>query len=151
MKVIKWLMVLSFTTIIIVVLYWVGFAILFSYGAGSGGTGVIKYYEFKSNEKISINKFRNNFDKQNIAIYDTIDKSGAFNRQSVIIYLRKDQVKYMIVFPATEGDFSSFMLTRINGKTNDDFGWFSIEKYKKIRLFEESVIEPLSKKFERVE
>lgn len=39
----------------------------------------------------------------------------------------------------------------INGKGNDDFSWFSIEKYKKVKLFEDNIIDPLSKQFERIE
>lgn len=39
----------------------------------------------------------------------------------------------------------------INGKGNDDFGWFSNKKNMQIKLFEENVIKPLSIKFERIE
>lgn len=39
----------------------------------------------------------------------------------------------------------------INGKGKDDFGWFSNTKNIQIKLFEENIIEPLSKKFEKIE
>ncbi|CAI2768809.1 hypothetical protein [Flavobacterium collinsii] len=151
MKVIKWSIVLGVLLCSIIILYWIGFAFLYSYGAGSGGTGKIKNYKFKAHAKISINEFRKNFEGQNIIIYDTIVKSSAFDRENVIIYLEKEKMRYIISFPSEDGDFSSFMLIKINGQINDDFGWFSLDKYRKVKLFEDDIIEPLSKKYERIE
>lgn len=39
----------------------------------------------------------------------------------------------------------------INGKGKDDFEWFSNTKNIQIKLFEENIIEPLSKKIEKIE
>ncbi|CAA9196006.1 hypothetical protein [Flavobacterium collinsii] len=151
MKVIKWSIVLGVLVCSIIILYWIGFAFLYSYGAGSGGTGKIKNYKFEAHAKISINEFRKIFEGQNIIIYDTIVKSSAFERENVIIYLEKEKTRYIISFPSEDGDFSSFMLIKINGQINDDFGWFSLDKYRKVKLFEDDIIEPLSKKYERIE
>ncbi|WP_264536684.1 hypothetical protein [Flavobacterium sp. N1736] len=153
MKIIKWLAILSFTAISIVVLYWVGFAILFSYGAGSGGTGLIKVYEFKGEVNDMKAIFDQTLDKKTIHIRDSIvdgDYRGTFDKRLLIINSDKSNMQYIIELPHNEGSFY-FYLIYINGKINDDFGWFSIEKYNNIKLFEKEIIEPLSQKFKRIE
>ena len=153
MKIIKWLVILSFTTLSIVVLYWIGFAILFSYGAGSEGTGSFKRYEFKGNVADVKEVFEKTFDKENIIIRDSIiygNHEKTIDEHLIIINLKENNTEYIIDFPNNNNDFY-FYLIYINGKINDDFGWFSIEKYKKIKLFEKAIIEPMSEKFVRVE
>lgn len=153
MKIIKWLVILSFTALSIIIVYWVSFAILFSYGAASGGTGSFERYEFKGNAGDVKEVFEKTFDKENIIIRDSIiDKNHdkTIDEHLIIINLKENNTEYIIDFPNNNNDFY-FYLIYINGKTNDDFEWFSFEKYKKIKLFEENVIEPLSKKFERIE
>lgn len=153
MKIIKWLAILSFTAISIVVLYWVGFALLFSYGAGAGGAGRITAYKFKGEVNDIKAVFDKTFDKRTIHIRDSIvdgDYRGAFDTRLLIIDSDKSNMQYIIKLPPSEGSFY-FYLIYINGKINDDFGWFSIEKYRGINLFESEIIDPLSKKFERIE
>lgn len=153
MKIIKLVVILSFTAFIIVVLYWSGFAMLFSYGAGSGGTGSFERYEFKGNVVNVKEVFEKTFDKENIIIRDSIideNQNKTSDEHLVIINLKENNTEYIIDFPNNNNDFY-FYLIYINGKINDDFGWFSIEKYEKIKLFEKSIINPLSKKYKRVE
>ena len=71
MKIIKLVVILSFTAFIIVVLYWSGFAMLFSYGAGSGGTGSFERYEFKGNVVNVKEVFEKTFDKGYVANWNS--------------------------------------------------------------------------------
>ncbi|WP_173968528.1 hypothetical protein, partial [Flavobacterium collinsii] len=92
MKIIKWLVILCFTAFIIVVLYWIGFVILFSYGAGSGGTGSFERYEFKGNVANVNEVFEKTFDKENIIIRDSIideNHNKTIDKYLVIINLKK--------------------------------------------------------------
>ncbi|MBF7092635.1 hypothetical protein IUY40_13950 [Flavobacterium sp. ALJ2] len=153
MKIIKWIAILSFTVLSIVILYWVGFAILFSYGAGSGGTGSFERYEFKGNGANAKKVFEKTFEKEDIIIRDSVideNHDRTIDEHLIIINLKENNTEYIIDFPNNNNDFY-FYLIYIDGKINDDFGWFSFEKHKKLKAFEEVIIKPLSKKFKRVE
>jgi len=153
MKTLKWSVILSLTAISIVVVYWSVFAILFSYGAGSGETGLIKAYEYKGEVKDIKTIFDRTFDKRIIHIHDSIvdgDYRGTFDKRLLIINSEKSNMQYIIELPHNQASFY-FYLIYINGKSNDDFGWLSIEKYNNVKLFEKEIIEPLAKKYERIE
>ncbi|OXB04647.1 hypothetical protein [Flavobacterium pectinovorum] len=152
MKVIKWLAILSFTSISIVVLYWVGFALLFSYGAG--GPKRIEAYDFKTTEKNLRKELTTICSNSNYLSYkDTIDDNG-FTKTLVTIQITEESNKTVYdlrLWNMGSDEITSFYLYYINSRSSDYFGWFSFEKYKKVKLFEKEIIEPLSKKFERVE
>ncbi|WP_282143465.1 hypothetical protein [Cellulophaga baltica] len=153
MKIIKWLSILAFTAIMIVAIYWIGLIFIFSYGAGSGGTGLIKSYEFNLKTKNIKMEFDKTFDKNKIHLRDSVvDNSyrGFFNESLIIINLKKYNMEYIVESPIGSESLY-FYLIYINGKKNDDFGWFSLEKYKAIKLFEQEIIDPLSKKYKRIE
>ena len=153
MKIIKWLSILAFTAIMIVAIYWIGLIFIFSYGAGSGGTGRIKSYEFNSKIDNIKTEFEKTFDKNVIHLRDSVvDNSsrGTINENLIIINLKKNNMEYIIKTHISRDNFY-FYLIYINGNINDDFGWFSLEKYKAIKLFEQEIIDPLSKKYKRIE
>lgn len=154
MKIIKWLAILGCTALSMVVLYWVGFAILFSYGAG--GPKRIEAYEFKTTKKNLRQELKMICSNSNYLSYkDTIDDNG-FTKTLVTIQITEESNKTVYDLRlwnmgSEEINNTSFYLYYINSKSSDYFGWFSIEKYKKVKLFEETIIDPLSKKFERIE
>ena len=152
MKVIKWLAILSFTSISIVVLYWVGFALLFSYGAG--GPKRIEAYDFKTTEKNLRKELTTICSNSNYLSYkDTIDNNG-FTKTLVTIQITEENNKTVYdlrLWNMGSDEITSFYLYYINSRSSDYFGWFSFEKHKKVKLFEKEIIELLSKKFERVE
>lgn len=146
---IKWLSVFIVVIVISIFVYWLSFAILYSYGAG--GQGRIKNYQFGISTSIIKNEIFSICNKKsNIGCKDSIsDLGGGYKQKLIIIKIEKDS---FIIKDAEGGDlYTSYNLISINGKIDADFGWFSIEKYKKVKLFEKEIIEPLSKKFERVE
>ncbi|MFB9057206.1 hypothetical protein ACFFU9_10680 [Mariniflexile ostreae] len=153
MKIIKWLSILVFTAIIIVAFHWIGLIFIFSHGAGSGGTGLIKSYKFNLKTKNIKTEFDKTFDKNKIHFRDSVvDNSyrGFFNESLIIINLKKHNMEYIVESPIGS-DSLYFYLIYINGKIDDDFGWFFYDKYKAIKLFEKEIIEPLSEKYKRIE
>ena len=145
MKIIKWLAILGCTALSMVVLYWVGFAILYFYGAG--GQGRIKNYQFGISTSIIKNEIFSICNKKSsISCKDSIsDLGGGYKQKLIVIKIEKDS---FIIKDAEGGDlYTSYNLISINGKIDDDFGWFSFEKHKNIKLFEKEIIEPLSKKY----
>lgn len=145
MKIIKWLAILGSTALSMIVLYWLSFAILYSYGAG--GQGRIKNYQFGISTNIIKNEIFSICNKKSsISCKDSIsDLGGGYKQKIIIIKIEKDS---FIIKDAEGGDlYTSYNLISINGKSDDDFGWFSIEKYKKVKLFEKEIMEPLAKKY----
>ena len=128
-----------------IVLYWLSFAILYSYGAGSQGR--IKNYQFGISTSIIKNEIFSICNKKSsISCKDSIsDLGGGYKQKLIIIKIEKDS---FIIKDGEGGDlYTSYNLISINGKSEDDFGWFSFEKHKKVKLFEKEIIEPLSKKY----
>lgn len=124
--------------------------IIGGYYIGSYGTGKINIYEFetkKENLQYELNNMCNNL--KNISCKDSINYIGRTDKKSLVIKI--DEKSTYILKLSGNDNYSSFHLIYINGNTDDDFGLFSLEKYKKIKLFEETIIEPLSKKFKRIE
>lgn len=149
MKIIRWLSIFSFISLSIYVLYWGVFAILFSYG--SGGSGKIKNYQFEMSSSTFKNEIISLSHKiSDLSCKDSInDMGGGYKQKMLIIIIKKD---IFIIKDAEGGDFyTSFNLISINGMTDKDFGWLSIEKHQKVKLFEKVIIEPISKKYKRVE
>ncbi|WP_264536683.1 hypothetical protein [Flavobacterium sp. N1736] len=123
-------------------LYFIG-----GYYVGSYGSGKIRIYQFetkKENLEQALNSICN--DSKNISCKDSINYIGRTYKKSLIIKLN-DKPVYILKLSG-DSVYSDLHLIYINGKKNDDFGWFSIEKYKKVKLFEKEIIEPLSKKYE---
>ena len=145
MKIIKWIAVLGCIALSMIVLYWLSFAILYSYGAGSQGR--IKNYQFGISTSIIKNEIFSICNKKSsISCKDSIsDLGGGYKQKLIIIKIEKDS---FIIKDGEGGDlYTSYNLISINGKSEDDFGWFSFEKHKKVKLFEKEIIEPLSKKY----
>lgn len=88
---------------------------------------------------------------------DSLDsKNKLYDNLLIRIQIKNKKTSEMITYTTSFSEsynqnHSRFNLIYINGKSDDDFWWFSIEKYKKVKLFEEAIIEPLSKKIERIE
>jgi len=144
-KIIKWIAVLGCIALSMIVLYWLSFAILYSYGAGSQGR--IKNYQFGISTSIIKNEIFSICNKKSsISCKDSIsDLGGGYKQKLIIIKIEKDS---FIIKDGEGGDlYTSYNLISINGKSEDDFGWFSFEKHKKVKLFEKEIIEPLSKKY----
>jgi hypothetical protein len=142
---------------IIQLIYFFGFALMFSYGAGSGSEGAIESYDFKI-DSISFSKEWKHIARENKEIEikeDSISKGEYISHTSVLFINIKKTNHFKMCYYHTSNEkkepITVTYLVRINNKTNDDFGWFSIEKYKGKKLFEETIVAPLSKKYERLE
>jgi hypothetical protein len=145
MKMIKWLSAFIVVIVISIFVYWLSFAILYSYGAG--GQGRINNYQFEISTSIIKNEIFSICNKKSsISCKDSIsDLGGGYKQKLIVIKIEKDS---FIIKDAEGGDlYTSYNLISINGKIKDDFGWFSFEKHKKVKLFEKEIIEPLSKKY----
>lgn len=128
MKNIKWLAILGCTAISIVISYWLSFAILYSYGAG--GQGRIKNYQFEISTSIIKNEMFSICNKKSsISCKDSIsDLGGGYKQKLIIIKIEKDS---FIIKDAEGGDlYTSYNLISINGKIDDDFGWFPLKNIK---------------------
>lgn len=122
-------------------LYFIG-----GYYVGNYGSGKIKIYEFET-KKENLEKELNRFCSvsKNISCKDSINYIGRTYKKSLVIKLNYQPI--YILKLSGEANYSDLHLIYINGKSNDDFGWFSIEKYKKVKLFEKEIMEPLAKKY----
>lgn len=135
----------------------------FLYSHGAGGPGKIERYEFKTaNENVdkslkTINCKAYIISIKDIALGDSLDsKNKIYDNLLMRIQIKNKKTSEIITDTTSFSEsynqnHSRFNLIYINGKSDDDFWWFSIEKYKKVKLFEEAIIEPLSKKIERIE
>ncbi len=161
MKIIKYIV---FTIIVGWLLFLLGIMILGGYYVGDHGIGKIEEYFFKSSNIDLKNEIKRTSVKSKLIIKDSIITpwEGYNNILSTIKIKNKNTSETITYVIAYYGNFDEsfyntnktdcgFFLIYINGKTNDDFGWFSWEKYKKVKLFEETIIEPLSDKYERIE
>lgn len=145
MKMIKWLSVFIVVIVISIFVYWLSFAILYSYGAG--GQGRIKNYQFGISTSIIKNEIFSICNKKSsISCKDSIsDLGGGYKQKLIIIKIERNS---FIIKDAEGGDlYTSYNLISINGKIDDDFGWFSLEKQRQVKLFEKEIIEPLAKKY----
>lgn len=145
--------IISYILVILVLvsfIFYLSLCFIGAYYVGSYGSGKIKIYEFetkKENLEKELNRICNN--SKNISCKDSVNYIGRTYKKSLIIRLNSKPV--YILKLSGDTDYSDLHLIYINGKSNDDFGWFSIEKYNNIKLFEKEIIEPLSKKYERLE
>jgi len=48
------------------------------------------------------------------------------------------------------GHVLRMFLKGVNNKNNEDFGWFSFEKYNALKLYKKTIIKPLSEKYKHV-
>ena len=144
--------VLIFLTIQIIYFFW--FALIFSYGSGSGTEVAIESYYFKI-DSVSFRKEWKSLSVKAVKIKDSIWKrDDSFDQYILFINIKKsNNFKMYYYYTRNENNESITVihLVRINSKTNDDFGWLSWEKYKEVKLFEKSIIDPLSNKYERTE
>jgi hypothetical protein len=122
-------------------LYFIG-----GYYVGSYGSGKIEIYEFAT-KKENLEKELNRICSvsKNISCKDSINYIGRTYKKSLVIKLNSQPI--YILKLSGEANYSDLHLIYIDGKSNEDFGWFSIGKYKKVKLFEKEIIEPLSKKY----
>ncbi len=167
-KILKYLIIGFFIVIMLYELFMFFFVSL--YFQSSGETGKIENYKFELSD-MALWRYYYKIDKESkmISIHDSIKFTqwGSYDgmhyyKDNLTIIKIKDgktfkETVYILSYPG-EINISDkkklnggFFLIYINGKTNDDFGWFSWEKHKKVKLFEETIIEPLSDKYERIE
>lgn len=146
-KIIKYILLMF---VFMSIIFYTSIYILGSYYIGSYGSGNIKIYEFdtkKDNLEKELNRICNV--SKNISCTDSINYIGRTYKKQLVIKLKSKPI--YIIKLSGEANYSDLHLIYINGKSSDDFGWFSIEKYKKVKLFEDIIIKPLSKKYKRVE
>lgn len=132
------------------------YSFTYLYSHGAGGAGKIKEYEFKTTANDFKKELKLICDKSEyISFKDTIENEG-YDKTLITIQIEKKLEK--IIYFAELQELSekdnrhvTLYLVYINGQKNDDFSWFSLEKYKKLKLFEREVIEPLSSKYEKID
>ncbi|WP_264536685.1 hypothetical protein [Flavobacterium sp. N1736] len=151
-KLIKYLAIIIFTIFLIYITPIVFFGFLYSYGAG--GTGKIEGYEFKTEPAKLRKELKMICDKSKYLSYkDTLESKSNNGFEEILITIRVVKDSKEIAYESKLNGFSDekngilLLLIYINDKSNDDFGWFSSEKYNKIKLFEKEIIEPLAKKY----
>jgi len=151
MKIFKWIIG---TLIGLYVL--VNLAIVIFAGAyvGNNGTGKIKFYDFKI-DSLELRKEINAL-KSELKIKDLKD-SISYN-ETVFSFNIEDKeasedINYTLSYYTSVNYNSdihtSIYLIYINEKRNKDFSWFSLEKYRAIKLLEKTVIKPLSEKYKK--
>lgn len=129
-----------------------GLTYLYFHGS-SNPPSKMKEYEFNT----SVIKFKNELKTiSEKSMFLTYQDSvlGASEINTLRIFKDGEELTYYLKVNEEQNDKDipvRLNLYFINGKGEDDFSWFSFEKYKKVKLFEENIIEPLSKKFERVQ
>lgn len=129
-----------------------GLTYLYFHGS-SNPPSKMKGYEFNA----SIIKFKNELkaisDKSIYLVYkDSIFEESKIN--TIRMFKNGEKLTYYLEVNEKRNDKDKLVelsLYFINGKGKNDFGWFSNEKNRQIKLFEENIIEPLSKKFEKIE
>ena len=125
--------------------------------SGGGGSNEIKEYEFKTTTFNLKKEFKVICDKSTYLSYNDsayYSHSIDVNANTIQITKEGEKLVYFLILNEKADDKNphiEFSLYYINGKSNDDFGWFSIEKYNNVKLFEKEIIEPLAKKYERIE
>ena len=159
MKIVKYVLITISTGYL---LFSLSIMIIGGYYVGSNESWLIKRYKFDTNNITLHNSLKgiNSLDN-NIIIKDILIKSDSKDKNDLYDTLTRIQIKnkktsemtnYTTCYSESYSqNLCRFNLIYINGKTNDDFGWFSWEKYKAVKLFEESIIDPLSKKHEKIE
>jgi hypothetical protein len=149
-KVLKYLMISFLAIVIIYNLLIFGLGYLYSHGAG--GLEKIEGYEFKTTTENFEKELKSICNKsKNLSFKDTIENEGYAKITMKIQIIDGDKkINYIGKLWNMSDEnlsYTSFYLYHIDNKTNDDFSWFSIEKYKKIKLFEKEILEPISRKY----
>jgi hypothetical protein len=144
--------VLMFFTIQLIYFFW--FAFIFSYGSGSGTEVAIESYYFKI-DSVSFRKEWKSLSVKSVKIKDSIWKrEDSFDQYILFINIKKSNHFKMYYYHTRNENNEPITVThlvRVNNKTNDDFGWISWEKYKEVKLFKKSIINPISNKYKRIE
>lgn len=153
-KTFKYILLMLFIGYILFNLIIYSFAFLYSNGAG--GIGKIREYEFR----ITADDFQKElklicYKSKNFSYKDTVVDDG-YKRTMITIQIVKNYEKIIYFLELQDSSDQEkrravLYLINLDGRKNDDFGWLSMEKYKKIKLFEESIVKPLSEKYKRVE
>jgi len=151
-KILKYLMIIFISGYIFNKLLFFGLTYLYFHGSVSPPSKM-KVYEFNT----SVMKFKNELkiisDKSIYLVYkDSIFEESKIN--TIRMFKNGEKLTYYLEVNEKRNDKDKLVelsLYFINGKGKNDFGWFSNEKNRQIKLFEENIIEPLSKKFEKIE
>jgi len=121
---------------------------------GNNGTGKIEYYEFEM-DSIMLKKELNLLQAKNEVktLKDSIGEYERYFNFSIEDKKSLDDINYTLSYRSKITDQPTtslpFYLIYVNGKINDDFYWFSLEKYRAIKLLEKTVIKPLSEKYKK--
>lgn len=155
-RIIKYIGIVIIVSSVIYITPILFFGFLYSHGAGSPGK--IKSYEFKTIPKDLRKELKKICDEsKQLSYMDTLEDKSTNGYEEILTKIRLVENSKVIVYESKLNGFSDekngvfFMLIYINNMSNDDFGWFSWERHRRVKLFEEKIIEPLSKKFERIE
>lgn len=156
-KLIKYIVIVLFIAFLIYSIPIFVFGFLYSHGAGGRTERKMESYEFKATTKNLKNGIKLICDKSKYLIYkDSVDYDivNTGNVNTIQIIKDEDKLTYFLRLNEESADKNvkvKFCLYYINGKGKDDFGWFLNKKKKQIKLFEDNIIDPLSKQFERIE
>lgn len=151
-KIFKYVLLVSIAGYIFINIIIYSFAYLYSHGAG--GEGKIKEYEFK----MTMEDFQKNIRLlcSELKCYSYKEKVDNVGYKMTLTTIQIVENSKKIIYYLESQDLSdgndkktTVYLIYINGKKNDDFGLFSLERYKNVKLFEKVIIEPLSKKYKR--
>jgi len=153
-KILRYLMIIFITGYIINKLLFFGLIYLYF---GGGVTPASKMEEYKFNTTvINLKKELQTICDRSIYLsyQNSVYGKNSTNQNSVRIFKDGEKLTYFLELDKESYDKDmpvNLSLYFINGKGEDDFGWFSNEKRSKVKLFQDSIINPLSKKFERIE
>jgi len=152
-KILKYLMIIFIVGYIFNKLLFYGLIYIYFHRPGPSGPDEMKEYEFNTTVENLKNELQTISDKSiYISHQDSVHGRSKIN--TVRIFKDGEKLTYYLELDEREYDKHvpvKLSLYLINGKSEDDFGWFSKDKATKIKLFEDNIIDPLSKKFKRIE
>ncbi|OXB04645.1 hypothetical protein [Flavobacterium pectinovorum] len=156
-KILKYLLIILVSLCILYNLIIFGLTYLYFHRPDPSGSDEIKEYEFKTTTSNLKKEFKMICDKSSHLSYkDSVyyQNENTGNANTIQITKEGEKLVYFLTLNEKLDDknlHATFFLYYINGKSEDDFGWFSFEKHKKVKLFEKEIIEPLSKKYKKLE
>lgn len=152
-KIVKYLMIIFIIGYIFNKLLFYGLIYIYFHRTGPSDPDEMKEYAFNT----TVENLKNELQKvSNKSIYISYQDSVYGRSKINTVRIFKDGEKLTYYLEVDEREYDKLVpvkltLYLINGKTEDDFGWFSKEKARKVKLFEDNIVDPLSKKFEKIE
>ncbi|MBF7093172.1 hypothetical protein IUY40_16695 [Flavobacterium sp. ALJ2] len=150
-KILNYLIITLITVCVLYNLIMFGFTYFYFHGTPSSPSKIEKY-EFNTTAINLKKEFKTICDKSKYLSYkDSVDYDNVNtgNVNTIQITKKGEKLTYFLRLNEVSDNKNKCVklyLYYINGKGNDSFGWFSLEKYRKVKLFEETIITPLSKK-----